>query len=99
MQTAFVRLLHTADWHLGLRLYKKDISEEHRYFFSWLRELIIGRKIDVLLISGDVFDQANPSNDTRSLYYEFLKALIDLKIRVVITGGNHDSPGILNAPR
>ena len=57
------------------------------------------REIDVLLISGDVFDQANPSNDTRSLYYEFLKALIDLDIHVIITGGNHDSPGILNAPR
>ena len=99
MQTAFVRLLHTADWHLGLRLYKKEISEEHRYFFAWLRDLIKERKIDVLLISGDIFDHANPSNDTRRLYYEFLKALIDLKIRVIITGGNHDSPGILNAPR
>lgn len=94
-----MRILHTADWHLGLRLYKREISEEHRAFFTWLTELIRERKIDVLLISGDVFDQANPSNEARALYYNFLKQLIALKCKVIITGGNHDSPGILNAPR
>ncbi len=94
-----MRILHTADWHLGLRLYRKEIFEEHRYFFNWLIALIRERKADVLLIAGDVFDQANPSNEARSLYYEFLKQLIDIKCKVIITGGNHDSPGILNAPR
>ena len=94
-----MRILHTADWHLGLRLYRKEITEEHRAFFTWLRELIRDRDIDVLLISGDVFDQANPSNEARALYYDFLKQLIQLKCKVIITGGNHDSPGILNAPR
>lgn len=94
-----MRILHTADWHLGLRLYKKDISEEHRFFFSWLVDLIRDREIDVLMISGDVFDQANPSNEARALYYEFLVQLIQLKCKVIITGGNHDSPGILNAPK
>jgi DNA repair protein SbcD/Mre11 len=91
--------LHTADWHLGLRLYKKDIYEEHRFFFSWLLDLIREREIDVLMISGDVFDQANPSNEARALYYEFLVQLIQRKCKVIITGGNHDSPGILNAPK
>jgi len=94
-----VRILHTADWHLGLRLYKREISEEHRAFFTWLTELIRDRQIHVLMISGDVFDQANPSNEARALYYTFLKELIHLKCKVIITGGNHDSPGILNAPR
>ncbi|HLO81297.1 MAG TPA: exonuclease subunit SbcD [Chitinophagaceae bacterium] len=94
-----MRILHTADWHLGLRLYKREIHEEHQFFFSWLVDLIRERKIDVLLISGDIFDQANPSNDTRRLYYDFLKELIHINCRVIITGGNHDSPGILNAPK
>jgi exonuclease SbcD len=84
---------------LGLRLYRKEIFEEHRYFFNWLIALIREREVDVLMIAGDVFDQANPSNEARSLYYEFLKQLIDIKCKVIITGGNHDSPGILNAPR
>ena len=94
-----MRILHTADWHLGLRLYRKEIFEEHRFFFNWLITLIRERNVDVLMIAGDVFDQANPSNEARSLYYEFLKQLIDIKCKVIITGGNHDSPGILNAPR
>lgn len=94
-----MRILHTADWHLGLRLYKKELHEEHKKFFAWLVDLISERRIDVLLISGDVFDQANPSNETRKLYYDFLKQLIHQNCLVIITGGNHDSPGILNAPK
>ena len=94
-----VRILHTADWHLGLRLYKKELHEEHRKFFNWLVELIRERDIDVLLISGDMFDHANPSNETRKLYYDFLLELIHMNCLVIITGGNHDSPGILNAPK
>ena len=94
-----MRILHTADWHLGLRLYKKDLHEEHKKFFEWLLQLVEDRKIDVLLISGDVFDQANPSNESRKLYYDFLKDIVCYNCFVVITGGNHDSPGILNAPR
>jgi exonuclease SbcD len=94
-----VRILHTADWHLGLRLYKREIVEEHHFFFAWLMELLKEREIDVLMISGDVFDQANPTNEARQLYYDFLKQLISLRIKVIITGGNHDAPGILNAPR
>jgi DNA repair protein SbcD/Mre11 len=94
-----VRILHTADWHLGLRLYKREIVAEHHFFFAWLMELLKEREIDVLMISGDVFDQANPTNEARQLYYDFLKQLISLRIKVIITGGNHDAPGILNAPR
>jgi DNA repair protein SbcD/Mre11 len=94
-----VRILHTADWHLGLRLYKRELSEEHKKFFQWLINLISERKIEVLLISGDVFDHANPSNEARAMYYDFLRQLIGIRCRVIITGGNHDSPGILNAPK
>ena len=94
-----MRILHTADWHLGLRLYKKELHDEHRKFFVWLLQLISERNIDVLLISGDIFDQANPSNETRRLYFDFLKQLINMNCLVIITGGNHDSPGILNAPK
>ncbi len=94
-----MRILHTADWHLGVRLYKRELSEEHRQFFQWLIDQIQVRKIGVLLISGDVFDHANPSNEARAMYYDFLRQLISIKCRVIITGGNHDSPGILNAPK
>jgi DNA repair protein SbcD/Mre11 len=84
---------------LGLRLYKRELTEEHAAFLHWLEQLISEREIDVLLISGDVFDIANPPRDALSLYYGFLARMHAVGCRVIVTGGNHDSPGLLNAPR
>jgi len=55
--------------------------------------------IDLLLVSGDIFDLANPAVKDRELYYQFLSRLIKLEIEVIITGGNHDAVGLLNAPQ
>lgn len=94
-----MKILHTADWHLGKRLYGHDLSEDHRLLFSWLLRLVMEEKIDALLISGDVFDLANPSSEARKQYYELLVEMNRLNCRVIITGGNHDSPSVLNAPK
>ena len=55
--------------------------------------------MDVLLVSGDVFDLANPSSEARKQYYKALMALRNLRCKIIITGGNHDSPAMLDAPR
>lgn len=95
-----MRILHTADWHLGARLVERDRLAEHEKFTDWLIETLRSEKIDALLLSGDVFDAANPPQDAVGLYFDFLKRLADLKtVRAVITGGNHDSASHLNAPR
>ena len=94
-----MRILHTADWHLGIKLHKKDLSEDHKIFFEWLINLIEEREIEVLLISGDIFDHSNPAPEARHLYYSFLRQLIHVKCKVVITAGNHDSSAVLNGPR
>ena len=94
-----MRILHTADWHLGIKLHKKDLAEDHKIFFEWLINLITEREIEVLLISGDIFDHANPTSEARQLYYSFLRQLIHVKCKVIITAGNHDSPAVLNGPR
>lgn len=95
-----MRILHTADWHLGARLVERDRLPEHAAFLDWLIETIRSEKIDALLVSGDVFDAANPPQDAIALYFDFLKRLADLKtVQAVITGGNHDSASHLNAPR
>ena len=95
-----MRLLHTADWHLGARLIERDRLAEHAAFVDWLIETLRSEKIDALLVSGDVFDAANPPQDAVALYFDFLKRLADLKtVQAVITGGNHDSASHLNAPR
>lgn len=95
-----MRILHTADWHLGARLIERDRLPEHAAFLDWLIETLCSEKIDALLLSGDVFDAANPPQDAVALYFDFLKRLADLKtVKAVITGGNHDSASHLNAPR
>lgn len=95
-----MRLLHSADWHLGARLVERDRLAEHAAFLDWLIDTLRAESIDALLLSGDVFDAANPPQDAVSLYFDFLRRLADLKtVAAVITGGNHDSASHLNAPR
>ena len=95
-----MRILHTADWHLGKRLYGKKRHEEFEAFLAWLMTTIRQERIDILLITGDIFDTNTPGNRTQQLYYSFLRQLIDSPCRhVVITAGNHDSPSFLAAPR
>lgn len=94
-----MKIIHTSDWHIGKQLQKVDFIEDMSLFFTWLIEYIQEEKIDLLLMSGDLFDQANPSQAALKQYYEVLKKLIPLKCKVIITGGNHDSPLVLNAPK
>lgn len=95
-----MRILHTADWHLGARLIERERLEEHAAFFDWLLEVLRTEKVDAMLVSGDVFDAANPPQTAVSMYFDFLKRLADLKtVKTIITGGNHDSASHLNAPR
>lgn len=94
-----LKILHTADWHIGKQLHKVDFSEDMNLFFDWLINCIKENQINVLLMSGDLFDQANPSQSAMRQYYMFLKQLLPLKCKVVITGGNHDSPLVINAPK
>lgn len=94
-----MKILHTADWHIGKILHKHPLQDQLKMFFDWLNDVIEQEAIDVLLVSGDVFDLANPSAKDRALYYGFLTQLSGLELQVIITGGNHDSVGFLNAPK
>lgn len=95
-----MKILHTSDWHIGSTFYGKKRYEEFSRFFAWLLTVINQEKIDVLLVCGDIFDTALPSNTAQQLYYSFLISLRQSSCKhVVITGGNHDSPSFLNAPK
>jgi exonuclease SbcD len=95
-----MRILHTADWHLGHRLHERSQIEEQTLFLSWIENYIIDQEIDVLLISGDIFDSGAPSNQSLKMYYSFLVKLMATTCNsIIITGGNHDSPGTLDAPK
>ena len=74
--------------------------EEFELFLDWLRTTIIERRIDALLVAGDVFDTTTPGPRAQRLYYEFLASLQGTCCRhIVVIGGNHDSPRLLDAPR
>ncbi|MBZ9653087.1 exonuclease subunit SbcD [Psychroflexus montanilacus] len=94
-----MKILHTADWHIGKRLHKTDLSQDFDLFVNWLCNYLRENPVDVLLISGDVFDFSNPSSESRSQYYKTLIKLKNFNLKIIITGGNHDSPSVLEAPK
>lgn len=95
-----LKLIHTADWHLGQTFFGYDREVEHEAFLVWLTGILAERQIDVLLISGDVFDVANPSATAQRRFYHFLKEANrrNTGLQIVIIAGNHDSAIRLEAP-
>lgn len=97
--TASLTLLHTSDWHLGRHLYGRSRYTEFAAFLDWLLDTLHQQQVDVLLVAGDVFDTTTPSHRAQQLYYRFLARVAATGCRhVVVIGGNHDSPTLLNAP-
>lgn len=95
-----IRVLHTADWHLGQTFFGYDRVEEHTHFLDWLAHELKENKIDVLLIAGDVFDVSNPSAISQRMFYHFIRRVTEEnpKLQLVVVAGNHDSAARLEAP-
>ena len=95
-----IKILHTADWHLGQKLKGYIRDKEHQMVLNHILKIIQTEQIDLLIISGDVFDVMSPQNSSRKLYYQFLANLQATTCHnVVIIGGNHDSPNMLSASK
>jgi len=96
-----MKILHTGDWHLGQLFHEYDRTYEHQQFLNWLVTTIKEQQIDVLLISGDVFDLSNPSAACIKMFYTFLNRAvkIDRDLQIIITAGNHDSASRLESPK
>lgn len=94
-----LRLLHTADWHLGHSLHGIERTYEHEKLVAWVLDTIEQEAVDVVLIAGDVFDAANPPTEAQVLWYQFLVEAWRRvpHLQVVVTGGNHDSAARLDA--
>lgn len=95
-----MKILHTSDWHLGQSLHQYDRSYEHERFLEWLLDTLVLESVDVLVIAGDIFDNSNPSASAQALLYRFLTEARRrvAHLNIVMTAGNHDSPGRLEAP-
>ena len=95
-----MRFIHTADWHLGNSMHDIDRQKEAKQFLDWLKERIIETGAQCLVVSGDIFDSANPPIEARRMYFRFLASLLNTSCtNIVLVGGNHDSGALLDAPR
>lgn len=94
-----LRVLHSADWHLGASFHTLSLVSEQREFLKWLLTTIIDKNVNVLVVAGDVYDVAQPSAEASKLYFDFLAQLEERapNVEVVIVGGNHDSMSRLDA--
>ena len=94
-----MKILHTADWHLGLRLNKIDLIDQIQLFLEWLEDLVEKENIDCILHAGDIFDTKYPPQDAVDLYNKWLAKMIQLDCQVILTAGNHDSGRYLSSPK
>jgi exonuclease SbcD len=86
-----MRLLHTSDWHIGIKLGSFDYLPSQKEFANWLLEIVKTEAIDVVLVAGDIFDKSIPSSDSINLVDEIFVNLLEVGVSVVVISGNHDS--------
>ncbi len=86
-----MRILHTSDWHLGRSFHRESLLAHHAAFVDHLIEVVDTERVDVVLVSGDVYDRALPQVDAVALADETFARLAASRAAVVVTSGNHDS--------
>jgi exonuclease SbcD len=91
-----MRILHTSDWHIGKRLGRHDRMDEFREVLAEVERIADERAVDLVIVSGDVWDRPVPPMDALTLG---LQTLLRLAVRrpVVVVAGNHDSPELFHA--
>jgi len=94
-----MKILHTADWHLGLRLNKIDLLDQMHLFLDWLADIVEQENIECILHAGDIFDTKYPPQDAVDLYNKWLAKMIFLRCQVIIIAGNHDSGRFISSPK
>lgn len=94
-----MKILHTADWHLGKRLDRFSRIEEQILVMNEIVDIANNHQVDLVIIAGDLFDAYNPSVEAIELFYKTLKQLsLNGKRPVIAISGNHDSPNLIDAP-
>ena len=94
-----MKILHTADWHLGKRLESFSRLEEQREVMNEICSIADSEAVDAVIVAGDLFDTFNPSTEAVDLFYKTLKKLArDGRRAVICIAGNHDSPDRIEAP-
>ena len=93
-----MKLIHTADWHLGKNIEGYTRLEEQRQFLKDFIKICEDEQADMIIIAGDIYDNYNPSAMAEQLFYDTLKQLSrNGSCMTVVISGNHDNPDRLTA--
>lgn len=88
-----MRLIHTADWHLGRTFYECRLIEDQAHILDQFITLVREAAPDAVVIAGDIYDRAVPPADAVILLDEVLDRLVRaLEVPVIAIAGNHDGP-------
>ncbi|WP_242147010.1 exonuclease SbcCD subunit D C-terminal domain-containing protein [Sphingomonas sp. BAUL-RG-20F-R05-02] len=95
-----VRLVHTSDWHIGQELHGHGRDEEHDAFLAWLLDRLVELDADALVVTGDIYDVANPPVTAMARFYGLLRDALARcpRLQIVVVGGNHDSAARISLP-
>ena len=91
-----MKILHTSDWHIGKRLGRHDRMGEFAEVLAEVEAIADQRAVDLVLVSGDIWDRPMPPTDALHLGRQTLLRLARGR-PVVAVAGNHDSPGLFEA--
>ena len=95
------KFIHSSDWHIGQSFYGYDRSEEQRDFLRQLADIVRKHTPDALLVSGDIFHTAAPSNAAVNLYVEEMLNIHKAcpTMAIIVIAGNHDSASRLDSDK
>lgn len=92
-----MRIIHTADWHLGKTLKNTSLIDEQDYILNGeFMKIVDDVKPDAVIIAGDVYDRGVPPVDAVTLFDEIIFKLNSKKIPILCISGNHDNAARLN---
>jgi len=92
-----MRILHTSDWHVGKTLRGESRLDEHRSVLGEINEIAAAEAVDVVLVTGDLFESAAPPPEAQRVVWDALLALRASGAQVIVIGGNHDNQAALDA--
>ena len=86
-----MRLAHISDLHLGKRVHNYPMIEEQKYILKQMLDIFEREKVDGIMIAGDIYDKAIPSEEAVALFDDFMTQMVERKWQVYVISGNHDS--------
>lgn len=86
-----MRFLHTGDLHIGKTMNEFSLQKDQEYILHEILSICKEKKVDAILLAGDIYDRAVPPAEAVELFDSFLSELVAEKLQVLMISGNHDS--------